>query len=116
LRASFVSAKANENGSRPLWVIRASHDLVSDRIASLKSDRERAKVALERARPHPPSNFFHSAVDIERFGILMSEKFTNGDISFRRINLRSIIDGVEVWDKLIRIHGSKSSLEQANPL
>ena len=91
---------ANENGSRPLWVIRASHDLVSDRIASLKSDRERAKVALERARPHPHSNFSHSAVDIEKFGILISEKFTNGDISFRRIILRSIIDGVEVWDKL----------------
>ena len=88
-------------------------DLLSDRIATLKSDRQRAKAALERARPQSQSNVSHSLVDIERFGVFMSEKITTGDISFRRNYLRAIVDGVEVGDKLIRIHGSKASLEQA---
>jgi hypothetical protein len=43
----------------------------------------------------------------------MSEKITSGDSAFRRNYLRSIIEGVEVDDKVIRIHGSKSALEQA---
>ena len=84
-----------------------------DRIAVLKADRERAKAALERARPQTKSTVSHSEADIERFGILMSEKITTGDISFRRNYLRSIVDGVEVGDNLIRIHGSRASLEQA---
>ena len=88
-------------------------DLLSDRIATLKSDRELAKAALERARPQSQSNVSHSLVDIERFGLFMSEKITTGDISFRRNYLRAIVDGVEVGDKLIRIHGTKASLEQA---
>ena len=88
-------------------------DLLKDRIAVLKADRERAKAALERARPQTKFTVSHSAADIERFGILMSEKITTGDISFRRNYLRSIVDGVEVGDNLIRIHGSRASLEQA---
>jgi site-specific DNA recombinase len=43
----------------------------------------------------------------------MSEKITTGEPSFRRAYLRSIIEGIEVDDNVIRIHGSRTSLEQA---
>jgi site-specific DNA recombinase len=50
---------------------------------------------------------------IERFGSLMRENITTGDIPFRKAYLRWLIDAVEVDDRVIRIHGSKSTLEQA---
>ena len=43
----------------------------------------------------------------------MRENITSGDVSFRKTYLRSFIDAVEVADSVIRIHGSKSTLEQA---
>ena len=43
----------------------------------------------------------------------MRENITTGDIPFRKAYLRWLIDAVEVDDGLIRIHGSKSTLEQA---
>ena len=43
----------------------------------------------------------------------MRERITTGDTTFRKAYLRSIVDAIEVDDKVIRIHGSKASLEQA---
>ena len=43
----------------------------------------------------------------------MRERITTGETPFRKAYLRSIVDAIEVDDKVIRIHGSKTSLEQA---
>jgi site-specific DNA recombinase len=72
----------------------------------------RARSALDRVKERSPA----ASVDrgkIERFGSLMRENITTGEIPFRKAYLRWLIDAVEVDDGLIRIHGSKSTLEQA---
>jgi site-specific DNA recombinase len=43
----------------------------------------------------------------------MRKNITTGDVPFRKAYLRWLIDAVEVDDRVIRIHGSKSTLEQA---
>ena len=43
----------------------------------------------------------------------MREKITEGETPLRKAYLRSIVEAVEVDDKVIRIHGSKAGLEQA---
>ena len=88
-------------------------DLLAARLSSLKADRERAKMALERAQFQTRPEISIHADDIQRFADLMAEKITSGDASFRRSYLRSIIETVEVGDNVIRIRGSKTSLEQA---
>lgn len=43
----------------------------------------------------------------------MRENISTGEIPFRKAYLRSLIDAVEVGDRIIRIHGSKTTLERA---
>jgi hypothetical protein len=43
----------------------------------------------------------------------MRERITEGETPFRKAYLRSIVDAIEVDDKVICIYGSKTSLEQA---
>lgn len=50
---------------------------------------------------------------VERFGAFMRERIASGETTFRKAYSRSIVDAIEVDDKIIRIHGSKASLEQA---
>ncbi|MDI4655454.1 hypothetical protein [Xanthobacter autotrophicus] len=50
---------------------------------------------------------------ITRFGQLMRTNITEGALPFRKAYLRSLIDAVEVDDHVIRIHGSRTVLEQA---
>ena len=88
-------------------------ELLAERIASLKSNREQAKAALQRLQAQTRPEISLRADDIQRFGAFMKEKITTGEASFRRSYLRSIIEGIEVGDKVIRIHGSRTSLEQA---
>jgi predicted nuclease with TOPRIM domain len=88
-------------------------ELLAERLSVLKAEREKAKAALERAQFQTRPEIILQADDIQRFSRFMSEKITSGDSAFRRNYLRSIIEGVEVDDKVIRIHGSKSALEQA---
>ena len=88
-------------------------ELLAERISVLKTERQRAKAALERAQFQARLEIILQADEVQRFSEFMSEKITHGDSAFRRNYLRSIIEGVEVDDKVIRIHGSKSALEQA---
>jgi site-specific DNA recombinase len=87
-------------------------DLLKEQIAKLKADRDKALSALERIASQGPSARL-DADKIARFGILMREKITEGEIPFRKAYLRSLIEAVEVDDKIIRIHGSKRILERA---
>ena len=53
------------------------------------------------------------AVMIGKFSSLLKEKLANGDIQARKSDLRSIIDVVEIDDRLIRIVGRRSTLRNA---
>jgi site-specific DNA recombinase len=86
---------------------------LADRLAALKLDRDRAKAALERIKVQLAPQLTLDADQVERFGAFMRERITTGETTFRKAYLRSIVDAIEVDDKVIRIHGSKASLEQA---
>ncbi len=88
-------------------------DLLKDRVTALKTERESAHAALERARAARRPMVHISPTIVERFGQTMRERLTSGDISFRKAYLGSLIDRVEVDDHEIRIVGRKDVLEQA---
>ena len=88
-------------------------DLLKDRITALKADRDASRAALDRAKcgTRPAVNI--SSLVIEEFGRTMRDKFTRGEIPFRKAYLGAIVDRVEVDDREIRIVGRKDVLEQA---
>ncbi len=88
-------------------------DLLKGRIAALKLDRDKAQTALDRLKASSASANTIDAESVERFGRVMRENVTSGDVPFRKAYLRSLIDRVEVDDHVIRIIGDKSTLEQA---
>ena len=87
-------------------------DMLKERITALKSDRDRAKSALERITNRGVAGRLDPD-RIARFGQLMRTNITEGTVPFRKAYLRSLIDAVEVDDHVIRIHGSKTVLERA---
>jgi site-specific DNA recombinase len=87
-------------------------EVLKVRLADIKADRDRARSALDRIKGRSPAARIDRA-KIERFGSLMRQNITTGDVPFRKAYLRSFIDAVEVDDRVIRIYGSKSTLEQA---
>lgn len=88
-------------------------DILRDRLASLKLERDRARSALDRikARHAAPTTF--DPATLERFARAIRENITTGDIPFRKAWMRSIIERIEVDDGVIRIIGDKCTLEQA---
>ena len=88
-------------------------DVLKDRLAILKSDRDRAKAALERAQEHATSQIEIDPALIERFGGMMRENFSTGSAPFRKAYLQSLVDSIEVDDCQVRIRGSKDVLEKA---
>ncbi|MBG0809539.1 recombinase family protein [Methylosinus sp. H3A] len=88
-------------------------DLLRERLAALKSERERAKAALDRIKAQSAPSIAIEPDQLERFGTFMREKITVGETSFRRAYLRAVVEAIEVDDQVVRIHGSKTSLEQA---
>ena len=86
-------------------------DILRERTATLKSERERAKAALDRARAQCGTVTTIDSAKIDAFARLMTEKLDNGDTNARRSYIRSIIDAIEVDDKAIRIIGSKEVLQ-----
>jgi site-specific DNA recombinase len=88
-------------------------DLLKDRITAIKADRDRVEAALGRAKAGVRPTEQISPVAVDRFGQLMREKLTTGEVSFRKAYLGSIVDRIEVDDREIRIVGRKDVLEQA---
>ncbi|WP_419829843.1 recombinase family protein [Methylobacterium sp.] len=86
-------------------------DILAERLSALKLERDRAKAALDRIQvAQRPA----AAIDPElvaRFGTLMRENVTTGEIPFRKAWLQAIVDRVEVDDSVIRIIGDKANLE-----
>jgi DNA invertase Pin-like site-specific DNA recombinase len=86
-------------------------DILRERTATLKSERERAKAALDRARAQCGTVTTIDSVKIDAFARLMNEKLDTGDTSVRKAYIRAIVDTIEVDDKAIRIIGSKDLLQ-----
>jgi site-specific DNA recombinase len=74
-------------------------DILRERSATLKSERERAKAALDRARAQCGTVTTIDSAKIDAFARLMTEKLDTGDTNARRSYIRSIIDAIEVDDK-----------------
>ncbi|MGE0236796.1 MAG: hypothetical protein AB7P43_15590, partial [Methylocystis sp.] len=91
---------------------RRSQNFVTSTPCEFFTD-DRAKAALERIKVQLAPQLTLDADQVERFGAFMRERITTGETTFRKAYLRSIVDAIEVDDKVIRIHGSKASLEQA---
>ncbi|WP_244659487.1 recombinase family protein [Bradyrhizobium guangdongense] len=87
-------------------------EVLKARLADIKADRDQAQSALDRIKSRSSTACIDRS-KIERFGSLMRESITAGSVPFRKSYLRSLIDAVEVDDRVIRIHGSKTTLEQA---
>jgi site-specific DNA recombinase len=86
-------------------------DILRERTASLKSERERAKAAYDRARAQCGAVATIDSVKIDAFARLVTDKLDNGDTNARKSYIRSIIDAIEVDDKAIRIVGSNDVLQ-----
>jgi site-specific DNA recombinase len=87
-------------------------DVLKDRLNSLKSDRGRAKAALDAAKSHRLAAIRIDPALIESFGRTMRENLTSGSVPFRKAYLRSLVDVIEIDDAQIRIKGSKDALER----
>ncbi|WP_280824461.1 hypothetical protein [Pseudaminobacter soli (ex Li et al. 2025)] len=88
-------------------------DILRERIAALKIDRERIQASLDRARTHAvPASDIPPAV-VEEFGRMMRENITSGDIPFRKAYIQAVVDQVEVGDRDVKIIGCKTAIHQA---
>jgi site-specific DNA recombinase len=96
-----------ENG-----IVELDH-ILRERAAALKSQRERAKAALDHARARCGTAAAIDAQRIDAFARLMNQKLDTGDTNSRNGYIRSIIDAVEVDDHAIRIIGSRDILQAA---
>ena len=88
-------------------------DLLRERMASIRAERDVAKAALERAVSGRVPTIALDRGKLMRFRQLMSERLTTGDVPFRRAQLASFLDRIEIDDREIRIVGRKDVLEQA---
>jgi site-specific DNA recombinase len=88
-------------------------DILRERTATLKSQRERVKAALDRARALCGTATTINAERIVAFARLMTDGLDNGETNARSGYIHSIIDAVEVDDEAIRIIGSKDILQAA---
>ena len=88
-------------------------DVLKDRLDHLKTDRERAKAALDRIVGNSNRSAAIEPEAVEKFSRLMRENVAFGDIPFRKAYIQSVVDRVEVDDGVIRIVGDKATLEQA---
>lgn len=88
-------------------------NLLKERLSALRAKRDLAKAALARIREAGPSPSEIGPELMERFGRLMREKVTSGEVPFRKAWLQAIVDRIEVGADVIRIIGDKESLETA---
>lgn len=77
----------------------------------MKSERERAKAAYDRARAQCSAVATIDSGKIDAFARLMTDKLNAGDTNARKGYIRSIVDAVEVDDHAVRIMGSKDVLQ-----
>lgn len=99
--------QAIENG-----IADVSDPTLKDRVAAIKTERDQAGAALDRAFAELRPETRLTEEKINAFSALMRENVSSGAIPFRKAYLRAVIDQVEVDDSEVRIHGRKSILER----
>lgn len=85
---------------------------LKDRIATVKTERDIAQAAFDRAVAEMSPEARITEEKIAAFVGAMRDNVLSGDTPFRRAWLRAVIDNVEVDDAEIRIHGRKTVLER----
>jgi hypothetical protein len=83
-----------------------------NRVAAVKTERDIAKVAFDRAASEMRPDAKITEDKIAAFVEVMRANVLTGEIPFRRAYLRAVIDNVEVDDSEIRIHGRRTVLER----
>ncbi len=87
-------------------------DLLKERITALKTDRDRSREALARAKGNMKAKSEVTEDAVARFGERMRQRIQEGDTPARKAWLVSIIDRIEVDAETIRMFGRKDVLEQ----
>jgi site-specific DNA recombinase len=85
---------------------------LKDRVAALKTERDIAQVAFDRAAAETNPRARITGDKIAAFVGVMRSNVLTGETPFRRAYIRSVIDQVEVDDTEIRIIGRKTVLER----
>ena len=88
-------------------------DVLKGRLGQLKTDRERAKAALDRIVANSNRSAAIEPEAVETFSRFMRENVASGAIPFRKAYIQSVVDRIEVDDGVIRIVGDKATPEQA---
>jgi site-specific DNA recombinase len=89
-------------------------DILRERTATLKSERERAKAVFDRARAQCGTVATIDSAKIDAFARSMCKKLEDGDTNARKGYIRSIVDATDVDDKAIRVIGNKDVLQAVN--
>jgi site-specific DNA recombinase len=115
LRAKLTDAEgrlgrlyaAIENG-----IADPSDATLKERVAAVKTERDIAQVAFDRAVAELRPNARITEDKIAAFVEVMRTNMLTGETPFRRAYIRSVIDQVEVDDTEIRIIGRRTVLER----
>ncbi|MCJ1901234.1 MULTISPECIES: recombinase family protein [Paracoccus] len=99
--------QAIENG-----IADSADPTLKDRIAAIRTERDIAQVAFDRAVAEMQPEARVTAEKIASFVDVMRANVLDGAVPFRRAWLRAMIDNVEVDDAEIRIHGRRTVLER----
>lgn len=111
LRATKLQAEVSdaEEQLRRLYKLVAQgltemDEILQEQIATLKLAHTNAKSALERVRSSMPDTPISPDM-VVKFGRIMRENITTGDIPFRKTYIRSVVDRIEVGTNLVKIVG-----------
>ena len=80
-------------------------DLLKERITALKTDRDRSREALARAKGNVKAKSEVTEDAVARFGEVMRQRIQEGDTPARKAWLSSIVDRIEVDEGTIRLFG-----------
>lgn len=83
---------------------------LKERVAALKTTRDRAVEALDYAKRSSAAPIEIDPVAIDRFTRLMREQLVSGDVGARKAYLSAIVDAIVVSDSTIRIIGSNDNI------
>lgn len=115
LRTKLTDAKARLDrpyGAIESGIADAGDETLKDRIATVKTERDLAQIALDRAVAETNPRAQITEEKIAAFVEVMRTNVLTGDTPFRRAYIPSIIVQVEVDDSEIRIIGRKTTLER----
>lgn len=87
-------------------------DLLKERIAALRADRDRSLEAFARAKGNVRAKAAVTEEAVAKFGELMRQRLQESDTPARKAWLTSILDRIEVDEGTIRMFGRKDVLEQ----